>query len=129
MGGHMETPVRRKAQPGEDGCCAIAAGTSEYAQPCRGANCAATDHRETADGYRGELFRLGGYRVAVCADGMQWLYQRQDPANAVAGARWRTLGYCRTRKVLERLQRENSQPPAPEIAALPERFKCKGGKA
>ena len=80
------------------------------------------DHRETADEYRGELFRLGDFRVATCRDGIQWLYQRQDPVKALAGARWRTLGFCRTRATLERLHRENSQPPSREIAALPERF-------
>ncbi len=90
---------------------------------------ARTDHRETADAYRGELFRLGVYRVAVCADGKQWLYQRQNPGNAVAGARWRTLGYCRTHAAPMRLHARHLQPPAPEIASLPERFSRIGGAA
>ena len=55
---------------------------------------AAQDHRETAETYVGELFRLGRYRVAVCRDGMQWLFQRQRPAKAAGGAAWDTVGYC-----------------------------------
>jgi len=128
MGGQMKTPVRGQAQPGQDGRYATAAGIPETTTSQPTFQMRGTDHRETADGYRGELFRLDSYRVAVCADGLQWLYQRRDPGNAMAGARWRTLGYCRTRAALERLQRENLQPPMPEIAALPERFKRKGGK-
>ena len=53
-----------------------------------------SDHRETAETYAGELFRLGRYRVAVCRDGIQWLFQRQRPRFPAGGAAWDTLGYC-----------------------------------
>jgi hypothetical protein len=79
-------------------------------------------HRETADAYAGELFRLGRYRVAVCRDGIQWLFQRQRPAKSGGGAAWDTLGYCATRKGLMRLHRAHIGPDAPEIAALPEQI-------
>ena len=115
-------------EPGRGNRHAEAAGNPNIATSQPTIQKPAGDHRESADDYRGELFRSGNLRVAVCADGLQWLYQRRDPVKAMAGARWRTLGFCRTRAALERLQRENLQPPAPEIAALPERFKRKGGK-
>ncbi len=53
-----------------------------------------TDHRETAENYQGELFRHGIYRVAVCRDGIQWLFQHQRPQFPAGGAAWDTLGYC-----------------------------------
>ena len=81
-----------------------------------------TSHRETAETYRGELFRLGRYRIAVCRDGIQWLYQRKRPGFAGVGPAWDTLGYCVTREVLIRLHRSHTGAEAPEIAALPERF-------
>ena len=81
---------------------------------------AAQDHRETAETYIGELFRLGRYRVAVCRDGMQWLFQRQRPAKAAGGAAWDTVGYCATRTGLIRLHRAHTGSDSPEIAALPE---------
>jgi hypothetical protein len=80
---------------------------------------AASDHRETADKYSGELFRKGCYRVAVCRDGIQWLFQRQRPAKSGGGAAWDTLGYCATRAGLMRLHRAHIGPDAAEIAALP----------
>lgn len=86
----------------------------------------ATDHRETADNYRGVVFRAGRFRVAVCRDGIQWLFQRQRGANPGAGARWETLGYCATREALLRLHHLATGLDAPEIAALPERLR-KGG--
>ena len=127
-GGQMGTPARGQAQPGLENRFATAAGTSKIASSEQHAKSAGTDHRESADSYRGELFRFGDYRVAACRDGLQWLYQRQDPAKALAGARWRTLGYCVTRAALERLQRENLQPESREIAALPERFRRERGQ-
>ena len=82
------------------------------------------DHRESADSYRGEVIRDGSYRVAVCRDGIQWLFQRQDPEKPLAGARWRTLGYCRWRTTLERLWREHAGHAAPaSLAFLPERIR------
>lgn len=77
------------------------------------------DHRETAETYAGELFRLGRYRVAVCRDGIQWLFQRQRPTKSAGGAVWDTLGYCVTRKGLMRLHRAHVGPDALEIEASP----------
>jgi hypothetical protein len=80
----------------------------------------AKDHRETAETYAGELFRLGRYRVAVCREGIQWLFQRQRAGVPAGGAAWDTLGYCTTRNGLMRLHRAHIGPEPPEIAALPE---------
>lgn len=77
------------------------------------------DHRETAETYVDELLRLGRYRMAVCRDGVQWLFQRQRLAKPAGGAAWDTLGYCATRAGLMRLHRADIGSDAPEIAALP----------
>lgn len=61
------------------------------------------DHRETSDRYHGELFRDGDYRVVVCRDGIQWLFQkRAGPEKYGAGARWVSIGYFTTRQALTR---------------------------
>ena len=80
------------------------------------------DHRETANAYTGELFRLGCYRVAVCRDGIQWLFQRQRPAKSGGGAAWDTLGYCATRQGLMRLHRAHIGPDMSTLLGLPERI-------
>ena len=82
--------------------------------------------RETADGYRGTLIDFGRYRLAVCRDGLQWLYQRRRPGFAGGGAQWDTLGYCVTRAALIRLHHSHSGTDAPEMARLPEGFKREG---
>ncbi len=112
----METPRgwqadTGQADTGQDGSIATAAGTPEIAQSM------------------GELFRFGRCRVAVCRDGLQWLFQRQRPAKEAVGAAWDTLGYCRSREALMRLHRAHTGTDAQELAALPERFKRKGGAA
>ena len=127
-GGQVKTPARGQAQPGQEGRYATAAGTPRIAQST-GERHMGADHRETADGYAGELFRSGRYRVAVCRDGLQWLFQRQRLAHAPVGTAWDTLGYCVTREALMRLHRAHTGTDAPELAALPERFKRKGGTA
>lgn len=114
-------------EPGRGNRHAEAAGTSEITSGNATCQTHGTDHRETADGYWGELFRIGDYRVAVCRDGIQWMYQRRERTKAGDAGRWLTVGYCRTRAALERLHRENLQPPVPEIAVLPDRFNRKGG--
>lgn len=75
------------------------------------------DHRETADRYRGEIFRKGRFRVILCRDGIQWILQRKKGG---AGARWQALGYFTTRKALTRLWTASTGEAAPEIARLPE---------
>lgn len=89
----------------------------------QGAVVGKSDHRETAENDRGELFRWGGYRVAVCREGLQWLYQRRRPGFASGGTAWDTLGYFVTRDAMMRLHRSHIGSDAPEIAALPVRFK------
>lgn len=87
-----------------------------------------TDHREEADGYRGEVFRRGDLRIAECRDGLQWLLQRERPTRTAGGAAWRTLAYCVTRKALTRLYTAHSGAPVPELAELPETInRGKGG--
>lgn len=79
-----------------------------------------TDHREEADRYRGELFRYGNLRVAVCRDGIQWLLQRRRGTKTLGGAAWRTIAYCVTRKALTRLYQAHCGAVAPELADLAE---------
>ena len=81
-----------------------------------------TDHRETAETYRGELFRHGVYRVAVCRDGIQWLFQRQRPQFPAGGAAWDTLGYCVSKSGLTRLVRTHIGFDLPELDVLPAQF-------
>lgn len=78
------------------------------------------DHRESSDCYQGELFREGKFRVAVCRDGIQWLFQRQRPGKAGVGAAWDSLGYCATRKALTRLWTATMGRVHPDLAQLPE---------
>lgn len=81
-----------------------------------------TDHRETAETYSGEIFRHGIYRVAVCRDSIQWLFQRQRPQFPAGGAAWDTLGYCVSKSGLIRLVRAHISFDIPELNGLPEHF-------
>ena len=85
-----------------------------------------TDHRETADAYRGQVWREGRYRIAECRDGIQWLFQRQRPGFPGGGAKWDTLGYCVNRNGLMRLHRAHIGGEAAAIAAFPETFGRRG---
>ena len=80
------------------------------------------EHRETRDAYVGELFRHGNYRVAVCKDGIQWLFQRRRPSFRAGGAAWDTIGYFTTRNALIRLYRAKTGAVADELHDLPERI-------
>ena len=82
-----------------------------------------TDHRETADDYRGVVWRKGRHRIAECRDGIQRLFQRQRPGFPGVGAAWDTLGYCTTRNGLVRLHRAHIGGEAAAIAAFPETFR------
>lgn len=86
-----------------------------------------TDHRESADNYRGELYRIGVYRVAECRDGLQWLFQRRRPRFPAGGAAWDTLGYCATKIGLKRLHRAHLGREVPELDALPNHFARRPG--
>ena len=83
----------------------------------------ARTHRETADEYANVILRRGRYRVAVCRDGLQWLFQKCVTKEHCAGARWRTFGYCTTREALMRVQHSFVGRAWPELAMFPERFK------
>lgn len=85
-----------------------------------------TDHRETADNYRGVVWQDGRYRIAECRDGIQWLFQRQRPGFPAVGTAWDTLGYCATRNGLMRLHRTHIGGEAAAIAAFPETFRRMG---
>ena len=82
-----------------------------------------TDHKETADDYRGEILRLGWYRIAVCRDGLQCLFQRQRGLIAGGGALFDKPDHCRTRKGLEMLHRAHIRPETDILAGLPDRIK------
>jgi hypothetical protein len=73
-------------------------------------------HRESADTYRGEIARLGGWRVAECADRLQWLLQRK------VGERWRSESFCRTRSALIRLWQRATGDDGAALGDLPLHF-------
>ena len=85
-----------------------------------------TVHKESSECYQGELFRQDRYRVAICRDGLQWLFQRQRLRFAAGGAAWDTLGYCTTRKALIRLHRSYNAPQHEKLHALPDRIEQEG---
>lgn len=87
-----------------------------------------TDHRETANGYRGVIFDLGQYRVATCRDDLQWLFQRRRPRFAGVGPAWDSIGYCVTRKALIRLQRSHMGADVQALLTLPKRFAAEGAE-
>lgn len=95
--------------------------TSHHGEPDTG-SLSRTDHWETAETYSGELFRHGIYRVSVCRDGIQWLFQRQRPQFPAGGAAWDTLGYCVSKSGLTRLVRAHISFDIPELNGLPEHF-------
>ncbi|MBE9477449.1 MAG: hypothetical protein IME92_09885 [Proteobacteria bacterium] len=83
-------------------------------------------HCETANAYNRVILRRGRYRVAACRDGLQWLFQQRVTTKPCAGAGWRSVGYCTTRKALVRLQHRFVGVSWPELETLPERFKWEG---
>jgi len=86
----------------------------------------ARDTRETSDTYCRELFRWGRYRIAICRDGLQWLFQRQRLKFAAGGAAWDTLGYITARSALLRFHQAHVGGAAPEISALPLHIRAGG---
>lgn len=78
--------------------------------------------QETADDYRRVLLKRGRFRVAICRDQGQWLFQRRR-LNVRAGATaWDTLGYCISRKALIRLSRQFMGTSWHDLFAFPDRF-------
>lgn len=82
---------------------------------------------ETSDNYERVLFVEGRYRISVCKQGLQWLFQQRVTEKPCAGARWRTLGYCTSKKALARLQHRFQGAICPNLDHLPEYFKPEGG--
>jgi len=78
---------------------------------------------ETSADYARVLFVCDRYRVAVCRDDLQWLFQQRVTRETCAKARWRTLGYCATRNALIRFQNRFLGVSLPEFTNLPETFK------
>lgn len=78
-----------------------------------------TAHHESADDYAGVVCQLGQFRVAVCRDNRQWLYQRRRRRAARVGPAWDTLGYCATRAGLIQLHRAHGGGDESAIRALP----------
>lgn len=84
-------------------------------------------HRESSNDYRGELFRLGNWRVAVCKDRLQWLLQRHTRPGAPDGGRWEAQRFCTTRKALIREWKAlTGDDGAVLLAVLPEHIKDAG---
>lgn len=79
------------------------------------------DPRETADGYRGELHRMGRWRIALCRDGIQYLLQRQRPRKEGVGVAWDSVCYLTTRAALLRRWRRETGDAGEILARLPER--------
>ena len=73
-------------------------------------------HRESAYDYRGEIVRLGSWRVAECADGLQWLLQRK------VGESWRSESFCRSRSALIRLWQRATGDDGAALGNLPLHF-------
>lgn len=77
--------------------------------------------RESADNYRGELHRLGRWRVAQGRDRLQFLLQRQRPGKAGVGAAWDSVSYCVTQKALLQLWRLETGDQGHALTRPPDR--------
>ncbi len=85
-----------------------------------------TNHRESSDTYRGAIYRLGHWRVAVCRDGIQFLFQRQRPGKSGVGGAWDSLAFCVTRAALLRRWTAATGDDGASLAAmLRERIRTK----
>lgn len=83
-----------------------------------------TNHRESADDYRGEVFRAAGWRVVICRDRIQWIIQKRTRAGGADGGRWEAQHYLTTRESVLRLWRAATGLDGVELMVLlPERFK------
>jgi hypothetical protein len=51
------------------------------------------DLREANDGYRGEIYLSGDWRIIVCKDAIQLILQRRTRTASPAGARWEGIRY------------------------------------
>ena len=92
----------------------------EGSKPAPGTAISDQDHCETAANYRRVVVTHGRYRVAICRDGVQWLFQKCTREKPCARARWKTVGYFVTREALRALQHRSTGANWPELDALPE---------
>ena len=81
---------------------------------------------EEADDYHAVVARLNeGWRVVICAGGIQWVLQKRA-GERHGRARWEGRSFCRTSEALNRLSRKCAgviEPTAAAIlASLPERI-------
>jgi len=81
-----------------------------------------TSHRERDDNYRGVIYRILGWRVIICRDGIQWIIQ----SSRCAGRRhieWKGRSYCHSRSVLLRDWRRHTGDDCAVLAVhLPDRI-------
>ncbi|MBI1416848.1 MAG: hypothetical protein GC146_06450 [Limimaricola sp.] len=75
---------------------------------------------EAADDYEGVIHRRGQWRVAVCRHDLQWLLQRRSGDGSMAGPRWRSVAFCRTRAALVRLWQAETGDEGKALASLPD---------
>ncbi len=52
------------------------------------------DKRESSENYRGEIMRVGDWRISVCRDQIQFLVQARTRANSPKGPRWESKSFC-----------------------------------
>lgn len=91
-----------------------------------GRDCAA--QRESSGNYSRVICQSCAYRVITCKGDWQWIIQQSsDPQKPLAGARWRALGYYRTRTALiaawHGLNQAAECEAWPELDRLPANFR------
>ena len=79
---------------------------------------ASCSRSEESDDYDAIVARLNvGWRVIVCAAGIQWILQRHT-GERHGRARWEGRSYCRTSEALRRCCREEGIEIAPGVLAV-----------
>ncbi len=82
-------------------------------------------HKESHPDYGRVVIAHGRFRVIVCKDNLQWILQKRG-AKSAAGARWRSISYCRSQNTLLRVwtgfQRDSGRTEWPELETLPAKF-------
>ncbi|MFQ1701691.1 hypothetical protein ACJ5NV_13975 [Loktanella agnita] len=86
----------------------------------------AVSHRETDDTYHSVIVRHGPYRVIICRDDHQWIFQKRRKRFKPGGTGWNYLAYVASKTSLIRIALEYSGHAWPELEALPPNFR-KGG--
>nr|WP_321507828.1 hypothetical protein [uncultured Celeribacter sp.] len=80
-------------------------------------------NRQTNDDYKRVILQRGRFRVVICRERRQWLFQRRRPNVRAGATAWDTLGYCITRKGLIRLSRQHMGTSWHDLFAFPDHFK------